>query len=85
MGAGSGFFSRYLLRHSNAQCATCVDPFYADEKVETEGGKPVHYVREIRSTDADLVLMMDVLEHVEDDLRLLESYVDLLPPGRTCW
>jgi 2-polyprenyl-3-methyl-5-hydroxy-6-metoxy-1,4-benzoquinol methylase len=41
----------------------------------------VHYRRAIDSVDADLVLLMDVLEHVDDDLGLLKSYVDKVPSG----
>jgi hypothetical protein len=31
--------------------------------------------------DADLVLLMDVLEHVDDDVGLLKAYVDKVPSG----
>jgi hypothetical protein len=40
----------------------------------------VHYRRDIEAVDADLVLLMDVLEHVDDDLGLLKAYVDV-PSG----
>ena len=47
----------------------------------TTAGKPVHYRRAIETIDADLVLLMDVLEHVDDDLGLLKMYVDKVPSG----
>lgn len=81
VGAGSGFFSHHLLRHSAAREAWCVDISYDQDSDATTAGKPVHYRRGIDSVDADLVLLMDVLEHVDDDVGLLKAYVDKVPYG----
>lgn len=81
VGAGSGFFSHHLLTHTDAHEAWCVDISYPADSSATSAGKPVHYRRGIDSIDADLVLLMDVLEHVDDDLGLLKSYVDKVPSG----
>ena len=81
VGAGSGFFSHHLLRHSAAREAWCVDISYDQDSDATAAGKPVHYRRGIDSVDADLVLLMDVLEHVDDDVGLLKAYVDKVPSG----
>ncbi|MCU0072656.1 class I SAM-dependent methyltransferase [Pseudomonas koreensis] len=81
VGAGSGFFSHHLLTHTAAREAWCVDISYPADSSATTAGKPVHYRRSIDSVDADLVLLMDVLEHVDDDLALLRSYVDKVPSG----
>lgn len=81
VGAGSGFFSHHLLTHTDAHEAWCVDISYPADASATSAGKPVHYRRSIDSIDADLVLLMDVLEHVDDDLGLLKSYVDKVPSG----
>jgi 2-polyprenyl-3-methyl-5-hydroxy-6-metoxy-1,4-benzoquinol methylase len=81
IGAGSGFFSRHLLTHSVATEAWCVDISYDADSDATIAGKPVHYRRSIDSVDADLVLLMDVLEHVDDDVGLLKAYVDKVPSG----
>lgn len=81
VGAGSGFFSRYLLAHTNAQEAWCVDISYEREVDDGEGGKRVHYRRAIEDVEADLVLLMDVLEHVDDDVGLLKEYVAKVPEG----
>lgn len=81
VGAGSGFFSHHLLTHTAAREAWCVDISYPADFSATTAGKPVHYRRAIDSVDADLVLLMDVLEHVDDDLGLLKSYVDKVPSG----
>ncbi len=81
VGAGSGFFSRYLLTHSGARKAWCVDPSYDAETDEVEGGKPIYFRRSVSTCDADLILLMDVLEHVDNDLALLTQYAALVRPG----
>ena len=81
IGAGSGFFSRHLLAEAGAQSALCVDIGYASDRDDSEGGKPVLYRRDTGPTDCDLVLMMDVLEHVDDDRGLLRHYAAKVPSG----
>lgn len=81
VGAGSGFFSRHLLAHTSAKEAWCVDIFYEADSDASEAGKSVHYRRSIGSIDADLVLLMDVLEHVDDDAALLSEYAGKVPHG----
>lgn len=81
VGAGSGFFSRHLLAHTDATEAWCVDIRYEADSDESEAGKTVHYRRSVDAIDADLVLLMDVLEHVENDAALLKEYVDKVPNG----
>lgn len=81
IGAGSGFFSHELLRHTGAREAWCVDISYDADSDASTAGKPVHYRRAVDRVDADLVLLMDVLEHVDDDVGLLKSYVDKVPSG----
>jgi SAM-dependent methyltransferase len=81
VGAGSGFFSRHLLSHSAARDAWCVDISYRADSDSQEAGKPVRFRRHIDAAPADLVLMMDVLEHVDDDVGLLAEYVAKVPSG----
>lgn len=81
VGAGSGFFTHHLLTHTAANEAWCVDISYDADSDASTCGKPVHYRRGIDSVDADLVLLMDVLEHVDDDVGLLKAYVDKVPSG----
>lgn len=81
IGAGSGFFSRWLLSHSNATNACCLDSYYTSDSDEVISGKPIRFRRQITRTDADLILMMDVLEHVADDYNLLLDYVELANSG----
>ncbi|MBN9086446.1 MAG: class I SAM-dependent methyltransferase [Reyranella sp.] len=80
VGAGSGFFSRHLLANG-AQSALCVDIGYEHDRDDSEAGKPVLYRRDCDATDCDLVLMMDVLEHVDDDAGLVRHYAARVPSG----
>jgi SAM-dependent methyltransferase len=81
IGAGSGFFSRELLSKTHAERATCIDIGYHQERDEIWNGKPITFRTAIRDSRADLVLAMDVIEHVPDDAALLRSYCDLVPSG----
>jgi 2-polyprenyl-3-methyl-5-hydroxy-6-metoxy-1,4-benzoquinol methylase len=81
VGAGSGFFSRHLLSEGRAQSALCVDIGYDHDRDDQVGGKPVLYRRDSGMTDCDLVLMMDVLEHVDDDRGLVRHYAAKVPSG----
>ena len=81
VGAGSGFFSRHLLAATSAESALCVDTGYARDRDDSVAGKPVRYRRDTGPTDCDLVLMMDVLEHVDDDRSLAGHYATKVPSG----
>lgn len=81
VGAGSGYFARHLLTTTQAREAWCVDVAYTHEWDACVAGKPMHYRRSIGRSAADLVLLMDVLEHVDDDIGLLAYYVERLPRG----
>jgi SAM-dependent methyltransferase len=81
VGAGSGIFSRQLLDAGLCQRAVCVDPNYAHERTETHNRKPLRFVKTFNEQAPGLVLMMDVLEHVADDVALLKQYTSALPAG----
>jgi SAM-dependent methyltransferase len=81
VGAGSGFFSKGLLQQTEAQEAVCVDTGYSSNREELVNGKSVQYRGRCEQAEADLVLMMDVLEHVDDDVGLLNEYVRKVPAG----
>ena len=79
VGAGSGIFSKQLLDQGLAQSAICVDPNYSAVGSEAYNGKSISFTRSIAETTQKLVLMMDVLEHVEDDVALVRAYADTMP------
>lgn len=81
VGAGSGFFSKYLLKKSIAKRAWCVDVSYDHDSDEIEHGRDIHFRKSVETSEADTVLLMDVLEHVDDDVGLLREYVEKVPKG----
>ncbi|TIH09447.1 class I SAM-dependent methyltransferase [Pseudomonas leptonychotis] len=81
VGAGSGFFSKYLLKNTAAKEAWCIDISYEHETDETYAEKPIFLRKTVDSIDAELVMLMDVLEHVDDDIGLLKEYVEKVPKG----
>lgn len=80
IGAGSAVFSKHLLTNGAAS-AVCVDPAYTSERYESYSGKPIRYVRDVEPCGADLVLLMDVLEHVDDDVGLIRASMRGASPG----
>jgi SAM-dependent methyltransferase len=81
IGAGSGFFSKFLLAKKKAEEAWCVDTSYDTDSDEIEHEKVIHYRHTIDMCDADLVLLMDVIEHVNDDVALLREYAHKVTHG----
>jgi len=77
IGAGSGFFSKYLIREKLVTEAICIDINYSHEKTTSYLGVNIHYRKKIKTTCSNLFLLMDVLEHVNDDVDLLTYYVNL--------
>lgn len=80
MGAGSAVFAKHLLERG-AESAVCVDSAYGRDREECFDGKPIAYVRELSRFGADLVLLMDVLEHVDDDVDFMRSSLAGGAPG----
>ncbi len=81
VGAGSGYFARELMSGGACTDVTCVDPGYAADWDESVAGGTIRFRRSVESSEADLALFMDVLEHVDDDRELLRTYGEVLGPG----
>ena len=81
VGAGSGIFSRQLIDEGICESAICVDPNYHEIKTENYHGKNIHFVKFIDNNKQNLILMMDVLEHVPDDLALIKDYIGRMEQG----
>lgn len=79
VGAGSGVFLKELLRARGAREAWLMDPGYDRDIDLIKSSKPIYFRRCVQHSSANLVLMTDVLEHVDDDLESLKSYVDMVP------
>lgn len=81
VGAGSGVFSRQLVGEGLARSAICVDPNYSDAQIRQSDDPRIVRVRAAPRVDAPLVLMIDVIEHVDDDVGLVSLYAETAPPG----
>jgi hypothetical protein len=81
VGAGSGVFARQFLDAGVCRRALCVDPNYPEEHVERTGEREIEFLRSVERVTQPLILMVDVLEHVDDDGALLRSYVERAPAG----
>ena len=80
VGAGTGFFSRHLLERGAGK-AVCVDPGYDADWDEEHAGRPLIFRRHAPGQPSGLILMMDVLEHVDDDVGLAAEYIGAARPG----
>ncbi len=81
VGAGSGVFSRMLIDAGICQHAICVDPNYADDWIENNQSPQIQYLRRVGDSVAPLVVMLDVIEHVDDDVALIRQYAQSAKPG----
>lgn len=81
VGAGSGVFSRQLVGEGFARRAVCVDPNYTDAQIRGSEDPRIVRVRSVPRAEAPVVLMIDVIEHVDDDVGLVSLYAETAPPG----
>ncbi len=81
VGAGSGVISRMLVADGFAKRAVCVDPNYEDEWIGARRTDRIAFKRSVDAVEAPLVLMIDVIEHVDDDRGLIAEYAALAAPG----
>jgi trans-aconitate methyltransferase len=79
VGCGDGFVSMGLFNHLNDKKITAVDINLTDDKI-IELNKlsiGINYLKELPTEGAyDIILLLDVLEHLEDDQRFLANLVD---------
>src|SRR6266571_2577891 len=83
IGAGSGIFSRTLIRYfpSAITEAVLVDAKYEDDATDQKQGVVIRRSSQVpREFNFDLVLLMDVLEHMHDDREYLRSVVSKAKP-----
>lgn len=79
VGAGSGFFGQQALKIYPTATVNCVDPNYSVEQLGDRQG--MLYVLAPPEGAAGLYLMIDVLEHVEDDRALVRQYASAAQDG----
>src|SRR3990172_3578694 len=84
VGAGEGVFTRALIHRfpGAVSHATLIDSGYPSEEASVMDGVPVNRSRNLPSrVDARLILLMDVLEHIERDSEFLQEVVSCAAPG----
>ena len=65
-----------MINEGFCDSVICFDPKYIKEKIEDDNEKKLHFVNKLDKTSYKLILMMDVLEHVADDVAFLKEYTD---------
>ena len=83
-GAGSGFFALELLEKypDKIEEVLLIDINYNADELNDTSNKRVRKLHKIPSgIDYCIVLMMDVLEHIEDDAGILSEIVDSVGPN----
>lgn len=84
IGSGSGFFARELLLHTDLEQVDCVDTSYDEDTddVVPSGGVLRRRRNLAEAADnVDLAVLMDVLEHVDNDTDLLRAAADRVRTG----
>jgi len=83
LGSGSGFFALSLeKRFPEIKKVYLVDIGYTAEEIKATTGQKIEKTLYIPPTiENGLVIMMDVLEHIEDDLAILKSIKKAAKPG----
>jgi trans-aconitate methyltransferase len=75
IGCGDGFLLRSLAKTFHASQAIGVDIYLSDEDIRTFSGNGVTLFNNIHQVNAspDIILLLDVIEHVEDDATFLKD------------
>lgn len=84
VGAGDGWLSRSLLRAlAPGASLTCVDAHFTGAQRAALSARhgAVRFLREVPEEPFDLLLLLDVAEHVVDDEALLRTLRSRLAPG----
>ena len=81
VGAGDAYLAEVLLARLPDAQVVCWDAAYSDDDLARLGNARLTAVRERPAGVFDVLLLLDVLEHVDDDLGLLRETLPLLRPG----
>lgn len=85
VGSGDGWLARRLADDLGGRVAiTCYDPYYTRTLLDHLDGLPaagVTYTDASPTEPFDIVLALDVVEHVEDDAGFVHELADHLEPG----
>lgn len=82
IGAGDRFFAQQLLT-IDSSTVYAVDLEYGDEAACIEGVKCLNSISQLPAESLDSLVLMDILEHVEDDDAFLKEALDKLAADGT--
>jgi SAM-dependent methyltransferase len=80
VGCGDGYISRELFKISGVENIICLDIHLSEKQIQefSRQGKKIVYINKYSEIDGqlfDLILLLDILEHVEDDKTFLSDIV----------
>jgi SAM-dependent methyltransferase len=86
VGAGDGYLAGVVRQKlAPGSSATCVDALYTDgdqQRLSSAGAGAIHFARECPDQRFDVMMLLDVIEHVPDDRAFLGSFIERhLNPG----
>ena len=82
VGSGQKVFAKMLLKYTSIDTVYCIDINYKEDTIETYCSKQLYsYQKMPDSIEYDCVLMMDILEHIEDDIDFFNTYLIRSKPG----
>jgi SAM-dependent methyltransferase len=82
VGAGDGYLACALAEEMSAGgTITCFDVHYTDAFLDQAVDGPIRFTRTRPQAEFDLLLLLDVVEHIEDDEAFLRDMVHNLRPG----
>ncbi len=71
IGAGSGHFCKTFFQEFDFKLGYCIDPHYREEQIELTSD--IKFQRLLPEIASDLYMLIDVLEHVEDPVDLIQQ------------
>jgi SAM-dependent methyltransferase len=84
IGSGDAFLSSEIAKLNPRASVTAIDTNYTDELInEFRNGKPanLHFIKDIslmnKAASIDIIILMDVLEHIENPELLLQQLISL--------
>jgi ubiquinone/menaquinone biosynthesis C-methylase UbiE len=80
IGAGDMYFDEQLLKSIRDAKITAIDSGF-DGKVKSKGIATLDDLKKLRDASQDIIIMMDVLEHVPDDSTFLKAAAKKLKVG----
>ncbi|MCK5073638.1 MAG: methyltransferase domain-containing protein [Bacteriovoracaceae bacterium] len=86
IGSGDGHFARNLLAsHQDNFQIHCLDINYTYDFIGQHSHEKIKYIREHTNDEHDFIILMDVLEHIEDDSAALSDIINRNMKNDSCF